>query len=76
MKSRAELDGMLDALEARLPDLLANCKQEDMLDCFTKEADAIDAQTMEEDRAHVWGRLQHIQGCAGLIPSDQECADE
>lgn len=54
MKSRAELDGMLDALEARLPGLLAYCKQEDMLDCFTKEADAIDAQTREEDHAHVW----------------------
>ena len=49
---------MLDDLEARLPGLLANCKQEDMLDCFAKEADAIDAQTKEEDHAHVWGRLQ------------------
>ena len=76
MKSRVELDAMLDDLEARLPGLLAICKQEDMLDCFTKEADAIDAQTKEEDHAHVWGRLQHLQGCAGLIPSDEECADE
>ena len=76
MKSRVELDAMLDDLEARLPGLLANCTQEDMLDCFTREADAIDAQTKEEDHAHVWGRLQHLQGCAGLIPSDEECADE
>lgn len=76
MKNRAELDAILDDLEARMPGLLADCKKEDMQDCFTRETDAIDAQTREEDQAHVWGRLQHIQGCNGLIPTDEECADE
>jgi hypothetical protein len=76
MKNRTELDAMLDDLEARMPSLMANCHKDDMLDCFTQEADAIDAVTREEDHAHVWGRLQHIQGCNGLIPTDEECADE
>lgn len=76
MKSRAELDAMLDDLEARMPAPLANCEKEDMQDCFIKEADAIDALTREEDHGHVWGRLQHIQGCNGLIPTDEDCADE
>lgn len=75
MRSRSELDAMLDDLEVRLPQLLAACEQADMQDCFTQEADAIDAQAREEDRPHVWGRLQHIQGCNGLIPTDEDCAD-
>ena len=76
MKSRSELDAMLDDLEVRMPKLLAACEKDDMQDCFTQEADAIDAHAREEDRPHVWGRLNHIQGCAGLIPTDENCADK
>ena len=75
MKSRSELDTLLDDLEVPLPRLLATCEKDDMQDCFNQEADAIDAQAGEEDRPHVWGRLNHIQGCAGLIPTDEDCPD-
>ena len=76
MKSRSELDALIDDLEVRLPKLLEACEKDDMQECFTKEADAIEALASEEDRQHVWGRLQHLQGCAGLIPTDEECADD
>lgn len=76
MKSRTELDAMLDDLEVRLPRLLAACEKDDMQECFSQEAGAIDKQASEEDRPYVWGRLNHLQGCAGLIPTDEECADE
>lgn len=72
MKTRAELDAELDALEAGLPALLAETRPDDQLEAFAGVADEIREQAGPEDEAHVWSRLQCMLRDAGLIPGDEE----
>lgn len=72
MKTRAELDAELDALEAGLPALLAETQPEDQMEAFAGIADEIREQASIEDADHVWGRLQCMLRDAGLIPGDDE----
>lgn len=76
-KPRAELDRELDSLAA----LMSRCIDEDpdnphLIDEFAGVADEITAAAGEDDREHVWTRLQCILRDAGLIPGDDEPCSE
>lgn len=65
--SRAELDTMLDRLEARLPDIVRiNPDDGDFWAEFAGEADAIEDAAGAEDCEHVARRIDAMLATAGL----------
>jgi hypothetical protein len=72
MKTRAELDAELEALEVRLGTLVAELDESDVFDAFAGEAEAIEEAAGPEDAEHVRARLDCMLASQGLIPGDNE----
>ena len=72
MKTRAELVAMLDALEADLPDLLAEVEPDDRLGAFAGRADDITECAGSADCEYVSDRLEAMIHAYGLAESDDE----
>ena len=72
LKTRTALDADLDALQARIPALIAENEPDSVLEAFAGEAEAIEEATGPEDREHVSGRIQCMLSSAGLIPGENE----
>jgi hypothetical protein len=71
--TRADLDKLLDVLEAMLPDLMKdNPDDGDFWAAFAGQADVIEDSASADDAAHVRGRINCMLGSKGLIPSDNE----
>lgn len=74
--TREELDERLDELAGYVPQMMAETDEASHMDAFAGIADEIREQASEEDRAHVWTRLQCILRDSGLIPGDEEPCGE
>lgn len=59
-KSRVELTQLLDALEERLPVMLAESGLETAMVAFELERDVIEGYAAQFDRPHVVGRLKKM----------------
>lgn len=69
MKSRAELDSMLDRLAQALPGMIAEHPDDaDLWPAFACEADEIVDNAGRDDYEHVQARLDSILATAGLSP--------
>ena len=71
IKSRAELDAELDALEAWMPTMLEETDEVCQMSAFAGRADIIEDHAGPDDTAHVHERLQRILVTHCLIPSDE-----
>jgi hypothetical protein len=72
MKTRAELDAELEALEARLATFIAVLDESEVSEAFAGEAEAIEEAAGPEDAEHVRARLDCMLASQGLIPGDNE----
>ena len=70
--TRPILDQKLDALAAAMPQMMADTDEASKMDAFAGIADEIQEAASDEDRDHVWSRLQCILRDNGLIPGDEE----
>lgn len=71
-KTLAELDAMLDALQAGIPAMLEEYPDIDEFTmAFAGEADVIE-DAAGEHALHVGSRITCMLGSAGIIPSDNE----
>jgi len=71
MKTRAELDTMLDRLAQALPGMLAEHPDDaDFWPAFAGEADEITENTTAADCEHVRGRLDRILADADLLAGE------
>ncbi|MGH8075614.1 MAG: hypothetical protein ACREO4_16310 [Lysobacter sp.] len=75
-QSRAELDVRIDALAAETQRLANEEPESDLIGAFAGVAEEIEADAGDDDRAHVWTRLQCILRDNGLIPGDEEPCGE
>jgi len=72
MKTRAELDAALDALERRLPNIIAECPDDGDFWCeFACVADDIWDCAGAADYEHVRGRIDAMLASNGLIPAEE-----
>jgi hypothetical protein len=71
-KSRAQLDAMIDKLDADLPDLIAdNIDDEEFWHAFSRRTDAIASVAAPEDHSHVHGRVDQMLVEHGVVPDDE-----
>ena len=69
--SRAQVESMLDGLEAALPGLLERYDTPEMFwPIFSGEADVIKEGCKPEDAEHVRGRIDCMLRNAGMIPGE------
>ena len=71
-KTRKELDALLAALEASLPKLIQDAREEDFMEAFAGLADVIEESAGTADIEHVRGRINCMLSSRGLIPGDNE----
>ncbi|GHE42359.1 hypothetical protein ACFOED_09000 [Vulcaniibacterium thermophilum] len=69
---RDRLDRELDALQARLPELIRTHREGEFYAAFRREADRIRVQTAREDFAHVGACIARMLENAHMIPTDAE----
>lgn len=65
--SRAELDAALKALAGRIPQLIAENRDGDVLEAFAGEAEAIEERTDDTDMQYTNGQIDCMLASAGLI---------
>lgn len=71
-KSRIELAAALDALQARLPSMIAQYDDDQVMEAFAGEAELFETGVAAVDQVFVRDRLQCMLRDAGLIPGDDE----
>ncbi len=76
IRTRAELDSMLDELERDLAILILNAADHESLwTAFAAQAETISASAAPADRDHVRARVDAILRAQGIEPSEAPSAD-
>ena len=70
--TRAELDSALDRLASRIPELVQECRPEDVLEGFAGEAEYVEDNADPADCDYLHSRINCMLASAGLIPGDNE----
>lgn len=70
-KTRAEIDALLDQLEADLPGIIANEEPDCLMEAFAGRAEPIRDVTSPADIAHLDGRLNAMLEANELLPPDE-----
>lgn len=76
MKTRAELDKLVESMAAEYVAKADTAEPEQLARSLAELQDSIQAQATPEDVPHVWSRLQCVLRDAGLIPGDDEPCSE
>jgi hypothetical protein len=72
MKTKAEVDAELDRLEKRIPELIAECEPDWLLEAFASESECLRESAPSEHAEYVRGRLDCMLASVGLIPGETE----
>lgn len=70
-KTRAEIDSLLDQLQADLPEIIRTTEADQVMEAFAGRAEPIRDVTAPEDVAHLDGRLNAMLEDAELLPPDE-----
>lgn len=67
VKTRAELDEMLELLEQELPDLLAHSREDKLLSALAETRSLLETSACAKNLGYVRGRIDWMLARAGLI---------